>query len=107
MRIPLAAILILIGVANAAYSYEPTIIFFVSGRNAWAIVKLSESLGTNTSTEELLTSIQRLQDRKQYVKTQVIITGDLEDLGNPCFAPRFVITGKKLEQLTPVSLVPF
>lgn len=75
--------------------------------NAWATVKLSESLDTNAETQELLTSIQRLQDRKQYVKAEVIITGDLEDLGNPCFAPKFVITGKRLEQLTPFSLVPF
>lgn len=75
--------------------------------NAWATVKLSESLSTNAETEDLLTSIQRLQDRKQYVKAEVIITGDLEDLGNPCFAPKFVITGKRLAQLTPFSLVPF
>src|ERR1041384_2446144 len=58
-----------------------------------------------TRGKELLSSIQRIPDRNQYVNAEVIITGDLEDLGHPCFAPRFLITAKRLEQLKEVSLV--
>lgn len=74
---------------------------------AWATIEFPESPGPDSKTEELLTSIRSLPDRNQYIKGQVIIKGDLEDLGNPCFAPKFVISAKTLQQLTPAVLVPF
>lgn len=74
---------------------------------AWATIEFPESLEPGGKTEELLTSIRSLPERSQYLKAEVIVTGDLEDLGNPCFAPKFVIAAKTLQQLTPAILVPF
>jgi hypothetical protein len=74
---------------------------------AWATVNFSESLKSESKTKELLTSIRTLPDRSQYLRAEVIIAGDLEDLGDPCFAPKFVIAAKTLHQLTPGVLVPF
>jgi len=74
---------------------------------AWAAVEFAESPEADNSVAELLTTIRSLPDRTQYLTAEVIISGNLEDLGNPCFAPKFVIAAKTLQQLTPAVLVPF
>ena len=74
---------------------------------AWATVELPESIEPDTAAKELLTSIRNLPDRKQYIRAQMIVEGDLEDLGAACFALRFVITAKTLQMLAPAVLVPF
>jgi hypothetical protein len=74
---------------------------------AWATIEFPESLEQDSKTRELLTSIRSLPNRSRYLKTEVIVSADLEDLGNPCFAPKFVIAARALQQLTPAVLVPF
>ena len=75
--------------------------------DAWATIEFPESFEPDSETEDILTHIRSLPNRREYLKTEVTVVGDLNDLGNACFAPRFVIRAKRLQKLTPTTIVGF
>jgi hypothetical protein len=75
--------------------------------DAWAIIEVDPNARFDCDTKTVLDGLTVEVPDGATMRVRAIVTGCLEDLGHPCFAPRFRIRASKIEATSKIELVRF
>lgn len=73
--------------------------------DAWATVEVDRCAELDNDTRMVLDRLTATVPDGATTRVRVSVTGYLEDLGHPCFAPRFRIRARKIEATSTVDVV--
>jgi hypothetical protein len=73
--------------------------------DAWATVEIDRSAQLNNDTRIVLDRLMAPVPDGATTRVRVLVTGYIEDLGHPCFAPRFRIRASKIEPTSTIDVV--
>jgi hypothetical protein len=71
--------------------------------DAWATLEFDSSFLSTAMTQQFLRSIRDVREQGEYKMAEVRLAGRIEDLGQQCFGPRFVLYATQIEQLSEIS----
>ena len=75
--------------------------------DAWATLEFDASFSPDSKAQEFLQNIRDVHSEGEYNKGEVIVSGEVEDLVQPCFAPRFVVYARDLKPVSEISAGTF